>query len=109
MTDRQPLTILANWLEQGLTEPELIVLARLNSCWRNDHRAHPSDQFIAQQVALPVRKVQRIIASLEEKGWLRRETTSYRKSVGGKQRVLFPTYKVRSIGVNDTGHEAVKV
>lgn len=101
MTDRQPLTIQPDWLDQGLSDSELIVLARLDSYWRNGHVAYPSDEFLSGQVAMHPKKVQRILVGLEWKGWLVRRTGTNRQSRGGKFRYLYPAERTAPPGVMD--------
>lgn len=99
--DRQPLTIQPDWLDDSLGLAELLVLARLDSYWRNKHTAYPSDDFLAQQTGRTVRTVQRAVAHLEELGWVSRETETNYQSRGGKRRQIFRGEKLRKLEVDD--------
>lgn len=96
MTDeRRGIYIPQDWLGQDLSADELILLARLDSYWRSYRVAYPSDQFLAQQLGFHPRKIQRLMVSLSEKGWIKRVGSYSQKRRGGQYREVHPTERSR--------------
>lgn len=93
--DRRGVYIPQDWLGQDLSGDELLLLARLDSYWRSYRVAYPSDQFLAQQLGFHPRKIQRLMVSLSEKGWIRRVGSYSQSRRGGQYREVHPTERSR--------------
>lgn len=90
MTDSDYLEIPAHWIGAGLTPPELILMALIDQCWQEGQTC-PSDEFLIRHLYIHPQKVQRLMRSLDTKGWIIRESAVNRSLQGGRIRYIKPT------------------
>lgn len=68
-----PRLLLLKQRELGLTSSEVVVLLNLiGSWWKQDDHPYPAVRTLAQRMSISVRTAQRVLESLEDKGFIER-------------------------------------